>query len=233
MGDAIAFLTTFGRKGGTLRAGAFGWFPLVGAALGALLGGCWWLAGEYWPPFVAAAVIVVLDLACTGMLHFDGLADTADGLLPHAPPARRLEIMRGPEVGAFGVCAVGAALVLRTAALTAEPASVLLIVAVWAAARALVASVPAFVPYARETGIASTLLDGAPWWPVLAVPVAVVVAALGPGLEAAIGVVVGCLAGVAVLIVARRRVGGFTGDVLGAVVVVTETVALVVAAGRV
>jgi adenosylcobinamide-GDP ribazoletransferase len=232
VGDAISFLTTFGRRGGVLRAGAFAWFPLVGAALGALLGGCWWLAGEYWTPFVAAAIVVVLDLAFTGMLHFDGLADAADGLLPHADRDRRLAIMRGPDVGAFAVCAVGIALILRTSALASQPTSVLLLVAIWASARALVASVPAVMAYARDDGIASSMLDGAPRWPILAVPVAIAATAIGPGVEAAVGVVVGVAAGVGVLALAQRRLRGFTGDVLGAVIVVTETVALVVAAGR-
>lgn len=232
MGDAFSFLTTFGRRGGALRAGAFGWFPLVGVALGALLGGCWWLAGEYWTPFMAAAVVVLLDLAFTGMLHIDGLADSADGLLPHADRERRLAIMRAPDVGAFGVAVVAIALILRTGALASQPSSFLLLVAIWASARALVASVPAVMSYARDDGIASTMLDDAPRWPAVTIPVAIAVAAVGPGLEAALGVGVGVAAGIGVLLVAQRKLHGFTGDVLGAVIVVTETVALVVAAGR-
>src|SRR5260370_1283366 len=150
MRDALAFLTTFGRRGGQLRSSAFAWFPLVGAALGALLGGSWWLADRWWPEPVAAAIVVAVDLSATGMLHVDGLADAADGLLPHASRDRRLAIMRAPDVGAFGVATVALALVVRVTALASRPVSILLLVGLWAAARALVASVPATMTYARD-----------------------------------------------------------------------------------
>jgi len=232
MRDALGLLTTLGRRGGQLRAGAFTWFPLVGAGIGAVIGGVWWLGNEWWNAPVAAAVAVVADLGLTGMLHFDGLADSADGLLPHAARDRRLEIMRTPDVGAFGVVAIVAALLLRTVALASIETSVLLVTAIWCSSRSLVASVPAFVPYAREQGIASTMLDRAPRWPALAVPFAAAVAGLAFGVLGAVAVIAGVLAGVGVLWVAHRRIGGFTGDVLGATIVVTETVALLVAAVR-
>ena len=232
MRDALGLLTTFGRRGGTLRPGALSWFPIVGAALGGLLGGWWWLADRWWPAPVAAALVVAADLAATGMLHVDGLADTADGLLPHAARDRRLAIMRAPDVGAFGVAAVVLALVLSVTALATQPVSILLLVGVWAAARALVASAPGVMRYARDEGIASSLLDGAPRWPVLTIPLAVVVAAFGAGIAGVAGVVLGVAAGVVVLAVSQRRLGGFTGDVLGATIVVAETVGLVVAAAR-
>lgn len=232
MRDALAFLTTFGRRGGRLRPGAFAWFPLVGAALGALLGGSWWLADSLWPEPVAAALVIVVDLGATGMLHLDGLADAADGLLPHASRDRRLAIMRAPDVGAFGASAVAVALLLRVTALASRPVSVLLLVGIWAAARALVASVPATMTYARDAGIASSLLEGAPRWPALTIPIALAAATLGAGISGATGVVIGVVAGVGVLALAQRRLGGFTGDVLGATIVVTETVGLVVAAAR-
>src|SRR5690349_17191095 len=98
----MGLLTTLGRRGGSLRARALGWFPVLGAALGALVGACWWGAGRAWTPWPAAVLVVVVDLAVTGMLHVDGLADSADGLLPHADRERRLAIMRAPDVGAFG-----------------------------------------------------------------------------------------------------------------------------------
>jgi adenosylcobinamide-GDP ribazoletransferase len=230
--DAVGLLTTIGRRGGSLHPRALGWFPVLGAALGALVGACWWAAHEAWKPLPAAVVVVVVDLAVTGMLHVDGLADSADGLLPHADRARRLAIMRAPDVGAFGVAVVCIALIGLVAALASQPVSVLLVVGLWMAARSLVAAVPALVPYARDEGIATSLLDGAPRWPVLCVPIAVVIAALDAGARGATAAVVGVVAGAGVLLLARRRLGGFTGDVLGATIVVVETVGLLVASAR-
>jgi adenosylcobinamide-GDP ribazoletransferase len=230
--DAVGLLTTIGRRGGSLSARALGWFPVLGAALGALIGACWWAADEAWTPFPAAVLVVVADLAVTGMLHVDGLADSADGLLPHADRERRLAIMRAPDVGAFGVAVVGIALIALVASLASQPVSVLLGVGLWMAARSLVAAVPALVPYAREDGIATSLLDGAPRWPALGVPIAALVAAADTGARGATAVVVGVAAGIGVLLLARRRLGGFTGDVLGATIAVVETIGLVVASAR-
>jgi adenosylcobinamide-GDP ribazoletransferase len=230
--DAFSLLTTFGRRGGRLRAGALAWFPVVGLVLGAGVGCVWWTTDRLWPRLVAAGLTVAFDLAATGALHLDGLADSADGLLPHAQRDRRLEIMRDPGVGAFAIAVVGIVLLLRVAALSARPASVALLAGIWCAARATVASVPRFVPYAREAGIASPLLDGARGWPVLLIIPAAGLASLGVGIAGAAAVVGGTLAAVGVIALAWRRLGGFTGDVLGAAIVVAETVGLVVAAAK-
>src|SRR6267143_1300698 len=116
MRDAFALLTTFGRRGGRLRAGALAWFPLVGVTLGAGLGCVWWASERLWPRLVAGALTVAAD---------------------------------------------GIVLMLRVTALSSRAPSILLLAGIWCAARATVASVPRLVPYARETGIASPLLDGA------------------------------------------------------------------------
>jgi adenosylcobinamide-GDP ribazoletransferase len=231
MMDAFALLTVFGR-GGSITARSSRWFPVVGAVLGLLLGGWWWLTAELWPAAIAAALVVAADLAATGMLHADGLADAADGLLPHADRDRRLEIMRTPGVGAFGVTALVVVLLLRLLALATLPVSVALLAALWCASRSVVAAVPAVLPYAREHGIASPLAGSTTIWPALGAGVALGVAAAADGWSGTVGVAVGVLAGVGVLALAQRRLGGFTGDVLGAVVLVVETVGLVVAAAR-
>jgi adenosylcobinamide-GDP ribazoletransferase len=230
--DALGLLTTFGRRGGALTARALPWFPLIGAALGALVGGTWWLADRAWAPLPAAVVVVVVDLAATGMLHVDGLADSADGLLPHASRERRLEIMRTPDVGAFGVAAVAIVLLLWVAALSSQPVSVLLVVALWCVSRSIVAAVPSLMPAARPAGMAASIVGGATAWTLLVVPAAVALAAWDAGVAGAGGVVAGALAGAGLLLLAARRLGGFTGDVLGAVIVVVETVGLLVAAAR-
>jgi adenosylcobinamide-GDP ribazoletransferase len=226
MRDALGLLTTFGRRGGggALQPRALRWFPVVGAVLGLVVGSAWWLADRWWPPAVAAGLTLLVDAACTGLLHLDGLADAADGLLPHASRERRLEIMRTPDVGAFGVAAVALLVVLEASALASRSADVWLVVALWCATRSFVACVPAVVPYAREHGIASALLPGASLWPALAIVPALVLAPL------AVGTAV--VAGVAVVLVARRRLGGFTGDVLGAAIVVAQAAGLVVAAAK-
>ena len=231
--QAVAFLTSLGRARRP-TPGAVPWFPVVGAAAGLLLGLVWWGAARAWPPLVAASVVVAADLAVTGLLHLDGLVDAADGLLPHLDRARRLAVMRTPDAGAFGVGAAGTVLLLRWSALAAMRPHPLLLGGLWCASRTGMAVTIGNVPYAREEGIARdftgggrrTLLLGgavagafalAAGWAVPAGPAAVASALVAFGLVVLIGL---------------RRLGGFTGDVLGAAGLVAETVGLGVAAAR-
>ena len=232
MRRALAFLTPlFGAS--EPRPRTLAWFPFVGAAIGLVLGAVWWGAERVWPAAVAAAIVVAADLALTGLLHVDGLADSADGLLPHLDRARRLEVMAAPDVGAFGVAAVGAVLLLRWAALATTAPSPLLLGGLWCASRTAMAVAARKVPYARPGGLASAFLGGRTLSTALIGAVlATGLAFAGPGI-AGIAAVAGVVAGAAgVIAIARRRIGGFTGDVLGASGMVGETTGLLVAAAR-
>jgi len=233
---AIAFLTPLGRAREPDRT-TFDWFPLVGALLGAAVGLVWWGAHEVWSPLVAATLAVAADVALTGALHVDGLADSADGVLPHLDRDRRLAVMAEPDVGAFGVTAVVLTLTLRVALLATLLPDVGLLAALWCASRTTMAVAARAVPYARgEAGLAASFLGRSP------LPVALLGGAMAAALPltathvgpaptlAAVVAVAG--AGAAVVALARRRLGGFTGDVLGAAGLVGETVGLLVAAAR-
>jgi adenosylcobinamide-GDP ribazoletransferase len=235
MRSALGFLTVVGGAAPPDRR-APAWFGPVGAALGLAVGGAWWVAGELWPPLVAAVLALAVDAALTGMLHFDGLADSADGLLPPLDRRRRLEVMATPEIGAFGVMALALVVLARVAALGALEPDPLLVAGLWTASRAAMAVALAWLPYARAGGsAASGFRAGSPAPALAALAVGCVVVAWsfdggwGPGvLVAASG-----LAGFgAVVAFAWRRLGGYTGDVLGAAGLIAETVGLVVAAAR-
>src|SRR5699024_11257707 len=149
---ALAFLSVFGR-GRRPDASTMRWFPFVGAILGAIVGGAWWGADRLLPPLVAAGVVVAVDLALTGMLHLDGLADSADGLLAPLDRDRRLRIMAEPTIGAFALAVVPLVILMRTAALTSRPVSVPLVIGLWCASRSVLALVATSLPYARPGGI--------------------------------------------------------------------------------
>ncbi len=142
-------------------------FPVVGGLIGAGVGAAWWAAGRAWPVGVAAAVAVVVDLGLTGLLHFDGLCDSADGLLAHLERQRRLEVMAGPEIGAFAVAVAGVTLLLRWTALASiRPSTapsirlIALIAALWMASRTWMAVAVVVVPYARSKGGLATAFLG-------------------------------------------------------------------------
>jgi adenosylcobinamide-GDP ribazoletransferase len=211
------------------------WFPVVGALVGALVGCAWWGADRLWPPAVAAGLTVVADLALTGMLHVDGLADSADGLLPHhLGRERRLEVMAEPTVGAYGVAVTVGVLLLRFGALASMEPSVLLIAGAWCGSRTVMAVAARALPYARSEGGLATVMLGGDWKPVglYGVIAAVSLGAFAGGRRTEIAVAAGLVASAAVVLFARRRIGGFTGDVLGAAGIVGETVALVVATAK-
>jgi adenosylcobinamide-GDP ribazoletransferase len=230
---ALAFLTPLG--GPAVPDGrTLSWFPAVGALLGLAVGGVWWGADRLWPPAVAAVLVVAIDLALTGLLHLDGLVDTADGLLPQVPRDRRLAIMAEPTVGAYGVAVAVVVLLLRVTALASLEPDVLLLAGAWCGSRTVMAVAARALPYARaEGGLASALLGG-DWRPVglYGLIAAVSFGAVAGGRQTELAVAAGMAAGAGVVLMARRRLGGFTGDILGAAGLVTETVALLVAAAR-
>jgi adenosylcobinamide-GDP ribazoletransferase len=232
MREALAFLTVVGGPA-TPTSRSLRWFPLIGAAIGAAVGSVWWLTGQIFPALLAAALTVTADLAITGLLHADGLADAADGLLPHADRTRRLEIMRTPGVGAFGAATLGIVLLTRTAGFAARPADIALVAGLWCASRTVAATAPAWLAYARDDGLASPFLTApASRLVALALLPAAALAVVGVGWPGAAAIGAAIVAGIGVLALSRRRVGGFTGDVLGAAIIVVETVGLVVAGAR-
>jgi len=235
--DALAFLTPLGGPAGA-GPGALVWFPVVGALVGLGVGATWWAAARLWPMAVAAALAVAADLGLTGMLHVDGLCDSADGLLAPMARERRLEVMAAPDIGAFGATATVTALLLRWTCLAVLHPAPLLLGGLWATSRTWMAVVMMRVPYARPGGGLATAFLARSRRAAL-VPVAtagtVVALALVVGWRPLVGPVAAAaatLAAAATVWFAWRRLGGFTGDVLGAAGVVGETTGLLVACAK-
>jgi adenosylcobinamide-GDP ribazoletransferase len=217
--------------------GAAAYYGLVGAVLGGLLGLLWWSLEPLFPALVVAVLVVAADAGLTGMLHLDGLADCGDGLIAPLTPARRLQVMRAPEVGAFGAVTVVLTLLARVAALAALTAAEgprpLLLVTLWCGSRAAVAAVAGTVPYARTRGLPTVFAARRP--NLVGAGVGAVLAVVGAAWLGWIGVagLAGAAVGAgAVVALAWRRLGGYTGDVLGATIVVSETVGLLAASAR-
>jgi adenosylcobinamide-GDP ribazoletransferase len=228
---ALAFLTPVpvGRGPNVPTGATLAWFPVVGVVLGLAVGGSWWAAAEVFPLGVAAALAVTADLVLTGALHVDGLADAADGLLPHLDgPQRRRAVMATPDVGTFGVAAVGAALLLRWSALASLEPDALLVAGLWCASRSAMVLALARGPYVGG-GLGAAFGGGpaaAGWVGLGAGCGLAVLAESGSGAVAVGGL---ALAALAVVVLGHRRLGGVTGDVLGAAGVAGETVGLVLA----
>ncbi|GID93522.1 adenosylcobinamide-GDP ribazoletransferase [Amorphoplanes digitatis] len=201
--------------------------PLVGALLGAVLAGVFVLLGQ--GP-VAATVTVAAGALLTRGLHLDGLADTVDALGSYRDRERALEIMKKPDIGPFGVAAIALALLIQAAALT-EVGPVAIVVAYATGRLGVTVACRRGVGAARPEGLGALVASTVPV-PVVAGAAALVAAAAvfavpgrpwqGPAAVAAALLVVFLLLRHAV-----RRFGGITGDVLGACVETTTTLALV------
>jgi adenosylcobinamide-GDP ribazoletransferase len=226
LGAAVAFLTRlpwlagFQYTGVDLVRGAPA-FPLVGAAIGALVGGAVVAGtGLGLPALLAATLAIGIEVILTGALHLDGLADSADGLAGRTPE-RTLQIMRDPGVGVYGTTAVALDLLVKVVAVGSLPRADVLpvLIAVYALSRTAPLPLAAALPYAGTAGTGKVFVDGVGWartaagTGIAAVVAAVAVAAWALALLASLAVVTG-----AVAIGTSRRLGGVTGDVLGAAV---------------
>ena len=243
-GAAASFLTRFpfeGRGGpdavgGSGRPGrdAVGqgcWvFPLTGAAVGALAAAVALAADGPATPLVAAALAVSAVLLLTGALHLDGLADSADSL-GGSSRERALEIMRDHSVGAYGAAAIGLDLILRTALVGAllERSDVLVpLLVAGAVSRASVLPLALALPYARAApgpgaALSGRLRGGRVF---LALAIAIALSLAAAGLEALVALALAAAVVLALGAFAWRRLGGVTGDVLGATVELVELAVL-------
>jgi adenosylcobinamide-GDP ribazoletransferase len=240
MKRALAFLTPFG-VASTPNETTLAWFPLVGALVGFGVGGLWWLAAKAWAPLLAAAIAVVGDLVFTGLLHFDGLADAGDGLLAPMSRERRLEVMSDPVIGAFGAVTIAVVLILRWGSFASLRPEPFVIAGLWCGSRTAMIIITESLSYARPSGLVQRFLttDGSPGLRVVrrlavvvGVAASVVLVTIEGGFHGAIALGAELLAIALVALFSRHRLGGYTGDVLGAAAVVGETIGLLILAIR-
>ena len=227
-------LTHGNASSGTGLARAAWTFPLIGALVGLFAAFIYWsAAGLGLVPFVSATLAIVAALLVTGALHEDGLADTVDGFGGRTRE-RKLEIMRDSRTGTYGVSALVLSFMLRAGALASlvEPGLVAVaLIAAHAGGRATMPVLMLVLPRARQDGLSAEA--GKP--PLGSVIAAVILGmlALALCLGPATALVAALLVMAAVALMAwlsDQQIGGQTGDVLGAVEQVGETLILLVAA---
>lgn len=235
---AIAFLTRVPvRVGGEPDpASAVPWFPLIGALVGIMVGGS--AAGllHVVPPLVAAAVAVMFGVLLTGAFHEDGLADIADAFAGGWTREDRLRILKDPLHGSYGVAALCGSIVIRIACVASFGASPAVAFACVVAAHALARSAAIVLmlvaPTVRANGLAADSTRTLRRTPVMfGALVGVAAAALAVGWWV-VPFVAATITGAAIIWwLSQRKIGGLTGDVLGAAEQVAECLVLVVATG--
>lgn len=195
-------------------------FPLVGIFVGACCALVFIAAVRWWPPSVAVTLAMIAGVLLTGGFHEDGLADACDGLGGGMSRARALEIMKDSRVGSYATLGLGLVLLLKYSALTAvSPTSVpWVMVAAHAASRFMSVSLMFELDYVREDAdakskpIAQGLSGPSLAWAALAGLVPAL--AMGPAGWGAVAAAI--LLRQLALRLFRRRLGGYTGDCLGA-----------------
>lgn len=201
--------------------------PIAGAAVALPSGLLVLLLSVSAVPPLAQAIVAVLVLVCvTGALHEDGLADTADGFFGGASPERRLEIMKDSRIGTFGAVALIAGLLLRAVLLGAlierfgAAAGAASLLAGEAASRTAMTWLWQALPPARPGGLGA--ICGTPKAGAVRVAAAIALAICIPLIfllspaSVAFGLLLLALATLFMIRLASARIGGQTGDVLGA-----------------
>lgn len=211
---------------------AWAW-PLVGAVVGGIAAALAWGATALGaPPGPVAALVLAAQALMTGALHEDGLADTADGLMGGQTRERRLEIMKDSRIGSFGALALLLVTLARWSAIVAliGSGSFGALIAAGAVSRAPMAILMAALPNARPSGLSHLMGRPAAHVVALACALALTLALLTSGGGTLLMALYAAPLILALASAARSRIGGQTGDILGAGQQLTEAAALTAAA---
>ena len=211
------------------------WLPFVGALIGALVGGVAAGLAELLPSAVAAAVAVAVGLLVTGAFHEDGLADVADAFGGGTSRERRFEILKDPRHGTYGVAALCSSVVLRVvgaASIASSSALFAGFVAAHALGRTGAVAAMGVLPPAREAGLgADHARRMRPMATTVGIVVAVAIVVVVTGWWSGPLIVAALVGAGAVALLAMRKIGGLSGDVLGAIEQVVECLVIVTVSG--
>jgi adenosylcobinamide-GDP ribazoletransferase len=219
-------------------AAAMYWAPFIGLLAGAVSAGVLLLAARigHTGPLLAAVLAVAAGAALTRGLHLDGLADFADGLGSRRPADQALDIMKRSDIGPFGVVTLVLALLLQVSALARAQqlgrGPIAIIAAALAARLAITLACRRRVPAARPGGLGALVAGSVHVAPGLALAAVALGAAYAVGWIYAAAIGAGLAVSGLATMLAIRRLGGITGDVLGALAEITATACLIVTALR-
>jgi adenosylcobinamide-GDP ribazoletransferase len=227
--SALAFLTVIpvpDALKSRSQSGMFAGYPAAGLVIGVLLAAAAAAAAPLFPPVVSSAVLVGVSLLLTGAIHLDGLADCADAFYGRQDRETVLRILKDPRIGTMGGAAIGLSLLLRTVSFMSLPTGVLILALPVASmfSRGVVLGAMRLLPYVRsESGIISaaaatgrTMGNG--------------LLTLGAASSLLAAVLLPVPVGAALIALALfwrlswRKIGGCTGDVLGATIEIAEIV---------
>jgi adenosylcobinamide-GDP ribazoletransferase len=234
---AASFLTRVPFDRGTAErpdlAGSLPWFPVIGGLLGLGLAGAYAGILQVLPAFPAAAITLGISLLLTGALHEDGLADTADALGGGRTREEVLSILKDPAHGTYGVLAIVMSLALRISALATLDGWTALAVlpGAHALSRGAVVGLLGIVSPATDEGLGASFVSAlTPRETAAALGTALLIgaASLGGWVTVAAPVAATCSFGVG--LVAVRRIGGITGDLLGAAQQASEIFVILIGA---
>lgn len=222
--DALRLLTRLPMPSDTQTRGAdAAWaYPIAGLVVGAIAAACGLVGHAFGLPAPLCALISLATLiVITGALHEDGLADTADGLWGGWTREARLDIMKDSRIGAYGVIAIFLGLAARWAALwmlfeiSPSTAAAAILVAS-CASRAMMPQVMANLPNAREVGLAASVGQVPLSAALAALGIATLTALIFSGWGGLAAIVCAILVTLAMSKIAMSKIGGQTGDILGA-----------------
>jgi adenosylcobinamide-GDP ribazoletransferase len=204
--------------------GSFGWFPLIGFVIGAVLAGTDYLLALFIAPPVRSVLSILALTGITGAVHLDGLADTADAFGAGGDRQRALAILRDSRIGTFGAAALLFVLALKIAALAsaADSRRIALYLAPGIARWAAVA-VPYQLDYLRQDGAGSLLLGIESERNLRLASIITLLGLLPAGAMLAIrAIVITAILVWMFRVFYRRWLGGVTGDLIGAASEVVE-----------
>jgi adenosylcobinamide-GDP ribazoletransferase len=233
--DALSLLTRIPTRAGGDTRRAIPWMPVVGALVGLLVVVVFRGMRLAVAPIGSATVAIAAGIVVTGALHEDGFADCADAFGARAGKERTLEILKDPRLGTYGVLALILTVLARVVAVASMGTWTALaaLPSAHALGRASATTVMTREPPATDTGLGSAYKHG---HVTALTPVVIAVAIAGGllGLWGVWAVAVAAAVSFGVSRAAHRRIGGYTGDILGAAEQLTEIgVLLLVASGRV
>ena len=211
------------------------WFPLAGAIIGVIVGGVAAGSWQVLPAQVAAALAVAAGLLVTGAFHEDGLGDVADAFGGGWTIERRLEILKDSRHGTYGVAAIATSIVLRVVTLGTLPGPATMVAALICAhtlARAGSLGLMGTMRMVNASGLGNDYGRGTtPGRTAAGIAVAVAIAIGVSGWWAAPLFAATAVSALAVGLLARSKIGGINGDVLGAAEQVAECACLVIVSG--